>query len=592
MLLFPSLFRWPQNVSALHSRRERRGGLLWRVAPSALRSGGTVVLLSSAFSLTPLHIGLCYAAARQMKHRDDQDSPWDRKPPDINGGGEATDTDIPEDEDPHREASFVVVSTGEVKRARSSGTKGLNAGQAELVKQQLLSMVPGGKVRERVSEQAEAVDVGALIKDVQRMKAQLLEHLMGIREQNQGERGDMEINLQGLRTKVERLQVVLQMKLSEVNYELELQAQPDRPADSNGLLQGGDQRKMELRIEDISAQLAEVAETGKELQRLVTKQIEELGTTVQIQQEQLQHLQDAASTAKDTMKEQEERAQVERVDQQGDASTSKISGMFTKVEMLQQQQKYQREAMQKLVNKQAQATKDLRQALVVALQAEAQGQRQQLPTSPTTSTSPREVRFRIPSPTTPAQIVAFLDDWNNPEPPAQLWVQVLSIPEKNTKHRSYAIKFAAPKQGSPTTVWPWKKQLQLLNDEEIFVTLCRYSYFFEWHTAGGRYRVIDGIGVPSKHTADFQEQIRGGKTSDQPLRHVRVGAFTQRGGSAPLFSGASGAAVAAIEKLLEEPGDGYEFEVVCETETKEWPFGSKPYEEYSVIHVKFQREEV
>ncbi|CAD7962960.1 unnamed protein product [Amoebophrya sp. A25] len=128
MLLFPSLFRWPQNVSALHSRRERRGGLLWRVAPSALRSGGTVALgLASAFSLTPLHIGLCYAAARQMKHRDDQDTPWDREPPDINGGGEAADTDIPEDEDPHKAASFVVLSTGEVERPSKAAAGDIEA---------------------------------------------------------------------------------------------------------------------------------------------------------------------------------------------------------------------------------------------------------------------------------------------------------------------------------------------------------------------------------------------------------------------------------------------------------------------------------
>ncbi|CAD7962930.1 unnamed protein product [Amoebophrya sp. A25] len=81
MLLFPSFFRWPESVSALRPRRgERRGGLLWRVGQSAFRLGDTVSLLSSAFSLTPLQIGLYHAAARQVERRDDQGSRTELRP--------------------------------------------------------------------------------------------------------------------------------------------------------------------------------------------------------------------------------------------------------------------------------------------------------------------------------------------------------------------------------------------------------------------------------------------------------------------------------------------------------------------------------
>ncbi|CAD7962964.1 unnamed protein product [Amoebophrya sp. A25] len=167
MLLFPSLFRWPQNVSALHSRRERRGGLLWRAGPSALRSGGTVALLSSAFSLTPLHIRLYYAAARQMKHRDDQDTPWDREPPDMNGGGEATDTDIPEDEDPHKAASFVVLSTGEAERSKTA------AGDIEAQIKILAGMIEAGAQEDRRRLNEKVDQLGLSVKALQEQLQEL-----------------------------------------------------------------------------------------------------------------------------------------------------------------------------------------------------------------------------------------------------------------------------------------------------------------------------------------------------------------------------------------------------------------------------------
>ncbi|CAD7962928.1 unnamed protein product [Amoebophrya sp. A25] len=274
-------------------------------------------------------------------------------------------------------------------------------------------------------------------------------------------------------------------------------------------------------------------------------------------------------------------------------STSTISGMLAKVEKQREQQQLQRKEMQALLDKQTQATKRLQQELAVASQGAVEGQRQQLATVPTT-TSPREVPVTSPGTSMARKMIGVQDivpflDWTKPEPP-QSGVQSVSIATE--RRRDYAIfKYEARPQDQ--SVWPWERQLQLLNDEQIFVTLCRYDYNFQQDTSGVFPSPKDRFGVAT--AADFEEQTRGGKTSGQPSRHIRIGAFSRQhvlGGGGEFFGGASGAAVMAIKKWLanhSSVGDHLEFAIECETESKEWPLGSKAYEVYATIYVQFRK---
>ncbi|CAD7962926.1 unnamed protein product [Amoebophrya sp. A25] len=534
MLLFPSLLRWHQNVSGLQCRREeRRVGVLLRAGPSALRSCAAVALLSSAFSVTPLHIGL-YAAAKQTEHsRDDQAPPRERKPPDINDATELTDTDRPEGEDPHKAASFVVISTGEAERVAETAT--------------------GDHIDQQIAE------VDQMIAQIRQMST------VGVDAQGETEGGGlngMKTKLEMLRTQVEQLPRVLQTMLSEVNSEnynsRVLQAESSEPVQAYG--DAIDELKRSITI--IESRLEEVEREAVESKQLV-------------EPSQVKKHEDLASGSGNHISVSTRSSGVE------------MSGRLSQMEKLQEQRQQQREEMQNLVDKQTQQTKELEASLQVALQAVAPEELQNK-LSTHSSTSPSvEVSIVSGLPRPPA----FLD-WKSSKVEAQsLTVNVQMRSSVPDPFRKYVIKIEVPvpskEKQSSEPAWSLTEQLALFKNDAIMVKLCRYRY-----TGHENDDTLGNFGVAK--WADFQKQIRGGELG-QPFRYVRVSGFSQFEPAGTLsYGGINDAAVTGLANLLKSAKQMYEydFHVVCETESATWPFGSKPYEEYSRISVKFMWVEV